>query len=130
MKQFNFSSFISLENVIIPNSWIKLMKIIENWKGVFMVVGGVSSGKSTFVKYLSSSFLEKGKRVAIIDADIGQSWIGPPITISAILLPKERVNPSRPDCMAFTGMLSPAHDIRGYLINLKKVFEIVKREAP
>lgn len=97
-----------------------------------MVIGGVSSGKSTFVKFLALSFLELNKKIAIIDADIGQSWIGPPTTISALILPKkeERINLMRPDFMEFVGVLSPSLDIEGYLISFQKIFELVKRENP
>lgn len=97
-----------------------------------MAIGGVSSGKSTFVKFLAFSFLELNKKIAIIDADIGQSWIGPPTTISALILPKkeERINPMRPDFMEFVGVLSPSLDIEGYLISFKKIVEIVKGENP
>ncbi len=97
-----------------------------------MVIGGVSSGKSTFVKFLASSFLTIDKKIAIIDADIGQSWIGPPTTIGAIILPKKEgeVNLMRPDFLEFVGTLSPSNDLNGYLKSFEKIFTLVKMERP
>ncbi|MCL6558748.1 MAG: hypothetical protein K6U74_08060 [Firmicutes bacterium] len=83
-------SFLEHEGITIPESWRRLQKLTEKWGGVFMVIGGVSSGKSTFVKFLASSFLKRDKKIAIIDADIGQSWIGPPTTVSAVILSEKK----------------------------------------
>ncbi len=133
MKQFkNDFPFLESEGIIIPESWKRLQKITEGWGGVFMVIGGVSSGKSTFVRFLASSFLKKDKRIAIIDADIGQSWIGPPTTVSAVILSGKRreVNLMRPDLMEFVGFLSPSMDTPSYLRAVQKIFDSVKKENP
>lgn len=133
MKQFK-NGFPSLdsEGMLIPDSWKRLQKITEGWGGVFMVIGGVSSGKSTFVRFLTSFFLKRDKKIAIIDADIGQSWIGPPTTVSAIILSgkKREVNLMRPDLMEFVGVLSPSADIPAYLRAVQKIFYSVKMENP
>lgn len=49
--------------------------------GVAMVVGAVDVGKSTFCSAIAYHALQLGKKVAVVDADIGQSDIGPPGTI-------------------------------------------------
>ncbi len=46
-----------------------------------MVVGAVDLGKSTFCAALAFHALQLHKKVAVVDADIGQSDIGPPGTI-------------------------------------------------
>jgi len=133
VKQFkNDFHLFEGERIIVPESWRRLQKLTEKWGGVFMVIGGVSSGKSTFVKFLASSFLNRDKKIAIIDADIGQSWIGPPTTVSAILLPMEEkiINFMRPNFMEFFGALSPSVNLNGYLLSVKKIFERVKKENP
>lgn len=133
MKQFkNDFPFLESEGMSIPDSWRRLQKITEGWGGVFMVIGGVSSGKSTFVTFLASSFLKRDKKIAIIDADIGQSWIGPPTTVSAVILSEEKqeINLMRPDLMEFVGVLSPSMDIPAYLRAIQKIFNSVKKEDP
>lgn len=124
------NTFFKLEGITIPPSWKRLQKLKEKWGGVFMVIGGVSSGKSTFVKFLASSFITADKKIAIIDADIGQSWIGPPTTIGAVILPKKEINLMRPDFLSFVGTLSPSNDLNNYLKSIGKIFERVKKENP
>jgi polynucleotide 5'-hydroxyl-kinase GRC3/NOL9 len=55
-------------------------KLINTGK-VILIIGSVDTGKTTFVEYLAISAYNKGKKVAVVDADIGQSDIGPPTTI-------------------------------------------------
>jgi len=56
---------------------------------IVVVMGEVDSGKTSFCTYLANKTLRKERRVAIIDADLGQSDIGPPSTIgfSRLTLP-------------------------------------------
>jgi polynucleotide 5'-hydroxyl-kinase GRC3/NOL9 len=49
-------------------------------------MGEVDSGKTSFCTYLANKALKEKRRVAIIDADLGQSDIGPPSTIGYHLL--------------------------------------------
>lgn len=48
---------------------------------VVMVVGAVDTGKSTFCAFLARRLWEQGTKVAVVDADLGQSDIGLPTTI-------------------------------------------------
>lgn len=66
----------------IPNSWKEIVKRIqkENYERI-IVIGDVDSGKSTICTFLANSFLKSGLETKLIDADIGQSDIGPPTTI-------------------------------------------------
>ncbi len=48
---------------------------------VVMVVGAVDTGKSTFCAFLGNLLWEWGMKVAVVDADLGQSDIGLPTTI-------------------------------------------------
>jgi len=48
---------------------------------LFLVLGGVDTGKTTFTQKLAGE-LAKDKEVAVVDADPGQSDIGPPTTIA------------------------------------------------
>lgn len=73
-----------LEGSTIPASWRKACDIIfssDEKPIVVVVMGEVDSGKTSFSTYLANKALRKKHRVAIIDADLGQSDIGPPTTI-------------------------------------------------
>lgn len=48
---------------------------------VVLVIGSTDTGKSTLCRFLIDFAVAEGFRVAFVDADIGQSQIGPPTTI-------------------------------------------------
>jgi hypothetical protein len=47
-----------------------------------LVIGGSAVGKSSFCRYLTEVLLARQAEVAFVDADIGQSNIGPPATVT------------------------------------------------
>ena len=48
---------------------------------IVMVIGGVDTGKTSFCTFLLNSAVKKNLKTGIIDADLGQSDVGPPSTI-------------------------------------------------
>ena len=48
---------------------------------VTVVIGEVNSGKTTLVARLASALFARGRSVGVLDADVGQSEIGPPTTV-------------------------------------------------
>ena len=46
-----------------------------------LVVGAVDTGKSCLCAFLACSLAERGFKTAVVDADVGQSDIGPPTTV-------------------------------------------------
>jgi len=66
----------------IPSSWKTLVNAtLELSSPKILAVGTTDSGKSTLCTYLTNMLLDKYRRVSVIDADVGQSDIGPPATI-------------------------------------------------
>lgn len=84
--------------------------------GRVFVLGGVDSGKTTFSKRLASAGLEAGHVVALVDADLGQSTIGPPTTVGLKLVrePAHLEDAAAPEALAFVGGISP----RGHVLPL------------
>ncbi len=82
------------------------------------VVGDVDTGKTTFSRRLAHAALEAGHSTALVDADLGQSTVGPPGTVGLKLLrgPEDlEPDPSRQaDALAFVGAVSP----RGHFLPL------------
>ncbi len=64
-------SVVFVENSPIPDDWRMSLE------GVVILVGSTDSGKSGLSTYLLNTHIERG-RVCIVDADVGQSDIGPP----------------------------------------------------
>jgi polynucleotide 5'-hydroxyl-kinase GRC3/NOL9 len=74
-----------------------------------MVVGAADAGKTTFIAWLANVLHARGLRVGIVDADIGQSEIGPPATVGlgAVHGPIARSGDAELVTLAFVGVTSP-----------------------
>ena len=97
--------------------WEKLASQIVKPQQVVLVIGSTDVGKTTFCRFLADSAIARGLRTAFVDADVGQSQIGPPTTIGM----KSLVPESSPvqfngiaDQLYFVGDLSP----RGHYLEM------------
>jgi len=61
--------------------WLSAFDQIIEEGGVVMMLGAVDTGKTTFSTLLVNRALENGRRPCVVDADIGQSEIGPPACV-------------------------------------------------
>ncbi len=52
--------------------------------GTVLLLGGTDTGKTTFVTEVARRLSEDSERIAIVDADIGQSEIAPPGTVAVV----------------------------------------------
>lgn len=50
-------------------------------RGVVLLLGAADTGKTTFARQLLAAAIAAGKRAAFVDADIGESTVGPPTCI-------------------------------------------------
>ena len=76
-----------------------------------MVIGATDVGKSTLCAYLTNRLIEHGSSVRLVDADIGQTDLGPPTTIG-IGIPIRLItslSELTPAAMLFIGHTSPNH---------------------
>jgi len=112
----------------IPSSWENVSKeLIYGGKLLtVMIVGDVDSGKTSFCTYLANKALEKKLKVAIIDADLGQSDVGPPATIgfARILTSVRDLFEVEAESAYFIGLTSPSgvtENVIEKLSSLKKI---------
>ncbi len=89
------SRFERFDRDPIPSDWRAAAELISRLSGTIVVLGDVDAGKSGFTLYAANALISKGRRVAIVDTDVGQSDIGPPGTIGMSILDKQY--PSYPD---------------------------------
>ena len=61
--------------------WRELASQVVKPQQIVLVIGATDAGKSTFCRFLADFALATGFKVACVDADIGQSQIGPPTTV-------------------------------------------------
>ncbi|HLJ57220.1 MAG TPA: Clp1/GlmU family protein [Chthonomonadaceae bacterium] len=90
--------------------WEATLAEIEGAGGATMVLGGTDVGKTTFTRQLAVRLAQAGRRVAILDADPGQSEIGPPACAGLAFAdePIDSVAELAPNALAFIGSISPA----------------------
>lgn len=118
----------------IEGSHARTVDELGSQPGRIFVIGGVDSGKTTFVDRLVRAGIAAGHPAAIVDTDLGQSTIGPPTTVGMKLVstdddlaPEAR---GHPDAVSFVGSVSP----RGHFLPLvtgtaKLVLTAIERGA-
>ncbi len=120
---------------IVPASgWQRLVREIIRSKGTVVLLGQADSGKSTLARYLLQKLLGMGTSVCLVDADVGQSSLGLPATISAMafrgprdfaggILFQARARRS----MFFVGTTNPAESIGRMIHGTRKMAGACRR---
>jgi polynucleotide 5'-hydroxyl-kinase GRC3/NOL9 len=112
--------------IIAPEEWYTTLDVLEKEKGITILLGTTDTGKSTLAKFLIFNLCQRGLKVALVDADIGQSFLGPPTTIGFSVFksdPDWEVVLSPPEIF-FVGSTTP----EGYFtIHLKGVKRMVEK---
>jgi len=97
---------------LIPKDWEDLYRYISEKDSGYtvMVLGNVDTGKTGLITYLANKLFFDGKKVAIVDADTGQSDIGPPATIGLGKISKPIIHLSQAELLDafFVGNVTPA----------------------
>jgi polynucleotide 5'-hydroxyl-kinase GRC3/NOL9 len=95
----------------IPISW---KKMVERTLGlekptVVMIMGDVDSGKTSLCTFLANKALSLNLSVGVIDADLGQSDVGPPTTVGLAYIhkPVKDLFHVKADDVCFVGFTSP-----------------------
>lgn len=118
------------KEIKVPRMWYKFQdEISKAERGTVMVIGRTDSGKTTFTFFLTKKLLEKGKRVALIDSDVGQSDIGPPTTIGlAFADSDDMMEVLKPQRLYFTGTTS-IKNITDHVCGLSILVEYARKRA-
>jgi polynucleotide 5'-hydroxyl-kinase GRC3/NOL9 len=112
--------------MIIPSSeWKPIAENVLEHPGMVMLFGAIDTGKSSFARYLIEQGVEQGLRVALVDADIGQSTLGPPGTIGMkIYADTSDLQSSTSELsLHFIGATAPVGHLVATLIGIKKLVE-------
>ena len=107
--------------------WTEIGKVFERKGRKLVVIGASDSGKTTFLLFILNFLIKKGKRVGMLDFDIGQSSIGPPTTVGFGIINKEIESFSeiKPEKLYFIGSVSP----KGYLLQMLIGAEKLTKES-
>jgi len=81
---------------------------------VTLVLGANDAGKTTLVTRLAGALADAGHTVGVVDADLGQSDVGPPTTVGLgrVRRPLERLADAELVALEFLGVTSPARCMR------------------
>jgi polynucleotide 5'-hydroxyl-kinase GRC3/NOL9 len=116
---------------IVPEpEWEGLFKELKKQKGASLFIGATDSGKSTLVKYLVNKLLKEQFNVSIVDADVGQSTLGLPGTISMKVFSNEKdIEHFRFEKMFFVGSTNPAKKISLMIDGSKRMIDICRKKS-
>ena len=67
-------------NLLVPSEWQQLPGQARQMQGRVIVIGDTDAGKSTLCWWLAEQLAQQA-RVAVVDADLGQSRVGPPASV-------------------------------------------------
>ncbi len=109
--------------------WIEIGEAFERKRGRLFVIGASDSGKTTFLLFMLNFLIKKGKRVGMLDLDIGQSSIGPPTTVGFGIANKEveTLTEIKPEKLYFVGSVSPKGHLLQILIGAEKLIREVEK---
>ena len=122
-----------IQGSTIPDSWKRVIEeVMSNNYRKIIVIGGVDSGKSTFCVFMANSFLKSGIQTALIDADIGQSDLGPPTTVGLGLVTDNIMSLSLVEVISlfFVGHIKPNHVANKVILGIKKFSKCLKTSLP
>jgi polynucleotide 5'-hydroxyl-kinase GRC3/NOL9 len=115
-----------------PKEWLELLDVLEEGKGLAILLGATDTGKSTLAKFLISHLCKRGLKVGLVDADIGQSFLGPPATIGLSVFkshPDWEVILSPPEIF-FVGSTTPEGHFPIHLKGVKRMVDRVSSYGP
>jgi polynucleotide 5'-kinase involved in rRNA processing len=99
--------------------------------GVVMLVGAPDTGKSTLARQIMAKGVEAGRSVAYVDADVGQSTVGPPSCVGLRWINTEAdLNDlSTADDMRFVGSTTPERLVLQQVLATATLVDVARRSA-
>jgi polynucleotide 5'-hydroxyl-kinase GRC3/NOL9 len=120
------SGIEELDGSTIPLSWREAgSALAEIGEGTVVVIGGADTGKTTLCTFLSNFLILENRQVTVVDADIGQTDLGPPTTMAAGDVTASVVNLSevKPSERLFIGLTSPGRAKTKVIRSIKRLVE-------
>lgn len=121
----------SMENSgnVSPEEWDLILSEVAAADGTTLILGGVDVGKTTFTRMLVNRIVAQGKRIAVLDLDLGQSEIGPPgcVGLGWTDTPVRALSEIAPQALAFVGATSPPGFLLEYLTGARRLADLANR---
>jgi polynucleotide 5'-hydroxyl-kinase GRC3/NOL9 len=112
--------------------WETPLATIAAAGGVTLLLGGTDVGKTTFTRLLLNRVTESGQCVALVDADLGQSEVGPPGCVGLALAekPVPALSELSPHALAFVGSVSPPGHLLEYVAAIRRLADLGQASHP
>jgi polynucleotide 5'-hydroxyl-kinase GRC3/NOL9 len=106
--------------------WEETLQAIAAEDGSTLLLGGTDVGKTTFARLLINRAAASGARVALLDADLGQSEIGPPACVGLAFTerPVESLSNLSPTGLAFVGSVSSQGHNLEHLVAMRRLADL------
>jgi polynucleotide 5'-hydroxyl-kinase GRC3/NOL9 len=108
--------------------WKAALEDLQQARAI-LLLGGTDTGKTTFLTWLTNTLLASERRIAIVDADVGQSSLGPPTTIGlgVVAQPLQNLQELSPTALYFVGSTSPRGHLLPMVVGTKRMVERAQR---
>lgn len=119
------------EEYFIPGDWIKIANKILKDRGVVLVLGAIDTGKSICTLLFANFWAKHGRKIGIVDVDMGQSDLGPPTTMGMVLInkPTKGLKEFSTDSLYFIGSTSPLNYFLPTICGTKKLIDEGKKKG-
>jgi polynucleotide 5'-hydroxyl-kinase GRC3/NOL9 len=113
---------------IAQQSWKAVLEDLQQARTI-LLLGATDTGKTTFLTWLANTLWRRGRRIAIVDADVGQSSLGPPTTIGlgVVARPFQRLEEVTPAALYFVGSTSPRGHLLAAVVGTKRMVDRAQR---
>jgi len=108
-----------------PGEWLSVLELLSREKGKVLILGATDTGKSSLARFIIENLCPRGFIIGLVDADIGQSFLGPPTTIGFSLFkyhPSWEIIFSPPEIF-FVGSTTPEGHFPIFLKGVKKMVD-------
>jgi polynucleotide 5'-hydroxyl-kinase GRC3/NOL9 len=100
---------------------------------VTLLLGGLDSGKTTLARRIAAAGVEGGLAVGVLDADVGQSSVGPPATVGLrVCRTASDLEPdalAKADEIAFVGSASPQGHLLPLVVGARRLLDRARSEG-
>ncbi|MDP2944846.1 MAG: Clp1/GlmU family protein [Atribacterota bacterium] len=120
-----------MEEYFMPGDWLEIANKILKDRGAVLVLGATDTGKSICTLLFANFWAKHGRKVGIVDVDMGQSDLGPPTTMGMVLInkPTKSLKEFSTDSLYFIGSTSPINYFLPIICGTKKLIDEGKKKG-
>ena len=106
------------------DDWYAVLDALSQKKGVAILLGAIDTGKTTFSRFLIDHLCQRRIKSALVDADIGQSSVGPPTTVGlSVFESSPHWNGLSTPRIFFVGATTPEENLSLHLEGVKRMVD-------